>query len=249
MVGPGQGLGRGRGRAQAGRQLAPALEGLADGDVGDSGRPQGGGDEGADGAGPRDQHPPAGPGAAPVDAVEGHGQGLGQGGDAQGEAGRHPVEGLLALPDVAGEGSLPFGRAGQPPLGAERGTLGQAEAATAAVDGAAHDLVSRGPAGHLGPHLGDPARPLVTPDGARMAPAFDDHVEVAAAHAAVAHLDQDVVGTELGEGALLEGQRSGPAVHGGGHPGGEGGHGRRTGWTCARRGVNRGTVGVRGWSA
>src|SRR5439155_17186304 len=96
---------------------------------------------------------------------------------------------------VGGEGALERRDAGLVAVDAEVRTAGAARSALAApVIGAADDAVADGPPVDVLASRDDHARVLVPADGAGVAPALDHHVEVGAAYAAVADLDEHVVG-------------------------------------------------------
>ncbi len=61
-------------------------------------------------------------------------------------------------------------------------------------------------------------------DGAGLAPAFEDEVDVAAADAAVADLEEDVVGSDLGDRPFLDVELALLAVDGDAHGVGNRGH-------------------------
>ena len=79
------------------------------------------------------------------------------------------------------------------------------------------DLVARRPRRDVLPHRDHAAGELVPADRVRRAPPVDEHVEVAAAHAAVAHLEEDVVGAELRDRPLLDDDVARPPVDGRAH--------------------------------
>src|SRR5207247_8150837 len=82
---------------------------------------------------------------------------------------------------------------------------------------AADDAVADLPAGDAVGHGHDRPRVLVPAGGADLAPPLHHHVQVAAAHAAVADLEEDLTGTGLGHGQALDGDRAVALVDGGGH--------------------------------
>jgi hypothetical protein len=92
--------------------------------------------------------------------------------------------------------------------------------------GPADDGVAHGPHTHLGAEVDHPPGVLVAADGSRPAPAVEDEVEVAAAHAAVADLDEHVPRPGLRHRPLLDLEATGAAEDGSGHRCRQHGHGR-----------------------
>src|ERR1019366_2446643 len=79
--------------------------------------------------------------------------------------------------------------------------------------GAADDLAPHPPARDRVTDGHDPARELVTFHGTGAPPPFEDEVDVAAADAAVAHLEEHVVRPDLRDRAVLDGQLTRSLVH------------------------------------
>ena len=158
------------------------------------------------------------PGCAPDcgDGVQRHGERLGERRRPQVEAVRNGDDRALVGLDELRERAV-VERAVDGPDVAERGAVLTARAAGPARgrpsdDGGADlDRVDVGADGD------DAPRPLVAADGAWLAPALDDHVQVGAADAAVAHLGDDLARAGGRDGALLDAEISGSVEHRGGH--------------------------------
>ena len=226
------------GGAEVAGQCLAGGSGLDHGEVGDPLGHEGGGGEGADGSGSEDDDPVVRLDLGLGDAVEGDGQGLGQRGLAQAQAVGQSEDLVLVGQRVAGERALVVTRADVAPPQAERRSPGEAgPALTAAAGGSGHDRLAHRPPGDLGADGGDGAGVLVALDGVGRAPALQHHVQVAAAHAAMGHLEQDVVGPEVRGVDVDHLQDPLLAVDGGGHGGGEGHRdtrsGRYSGWSVS----------------
>ena len=143
---------------------------------------------------------------------------LGERGGAHRQARRHPQELRLAHAHEIGERALELADARVAATDAKLGPPGEAVLAlAAALRRPADDLVARRPRRDVIPHRDHATRELVPADRVRSAPPFDEHVEVAAAHAAVAHLEQDVVGAELRDRPLLDNDVARPPIDGRAH--------------------------------
>src|SRR5437868_3541976 len=102
-------------------------------------------------------------------------------------------------------------------------TLAARLALTAARAWSAHDVIADRPRVHLVADRNDDPTPLVTFDRALASPAVEDHVQIAAAHAAVAHFDQhlarpdggdrNVFDLELALGLVDDGRHGGREAH------------------------------------
>ena len=107
----------------------------------------------------------------------------------------------LAHVHVIGERALVLADARVAATDAQRRPSREAVLAlAAALRRPADDLVAGRPRRDVLPHRDHAGRELVALDRVRRAPPVDEHVEVAAAHAAVAHLEQHVAGPSFGTG-------------------------------------------------
>ncbi len=191
---------------ELGTELAPQLRRLAEDDVGDAALDECGNREGADRAASRDEHSFAGLDAGTRDAVQCDRQRLGE----RGVTHRHTVGDAEELvgPDLdeVGEGTLElalFADLAAP--GAEaRPARFAVLALTTPHRGTAHRRVTDLPAGHAGTHRRDRAGVLVAAHRIRPAPALEHEVDVGAADPAVTHLEEHIVGAELGDRIVLD---------------------------------------------
>ena len=199
-----------RGPDRGGEGLAP-LAGLGAAHVVDAHGPQGGDRQRSDRARAHHQRRLAGLDAGPRDAVEGDGQGLGQRGRPGVDPGRPAQQLRGGRHLVGGEGSLLGPDAGRVARGAQRRPVGPAHRAPAAPGHRpTDDRVADLPVGHRTAHRRHTPDPLVAVPAAPLAPALEDHVEVAAAHPAQLDLDEHVAVAHRRHGHLLDLRRPGP---------------------------------------
>ena len=156
--------------------------------------------------------------AASCQTMERDRERLGQRGGAHRHPRGHPQELRLAHAHEIGERALELADARVAATDAQLWpSLEAVLALAAALRRPADDLVARQPRRDVLTHRDHSARELVPADRVRRAPPVDEHVEVAAAHAAVAHLEQDVVGAELRDRPLLDDDVARPPVDGRAH--------------------------------
>ena len=200
------------------RQRLPRRVRFAGDDVGDTTGAGGGDRQRTDRPAPGHEDAVSGADAAACQTMERDREGLGQRGGPHRHARGHPQELRLPHAHEIGERALELADARVAATDAQLRPPGEAVLAlAAALRRPADDLVARRPRRDLIPHRDHATRELVPADRVRRAPPVDEHMEVAAAHAAVAHLEQDVVGAELRDRPLLDDDVAPPSVDGRAH--------------------------------
>ncbi len=206
-------------------QLASPLAGLDRDDRPDAPGHQRGDGQGPDGPGPDDHDPVAGDHAGAGDAVQGHGQRLGQCGLAGGQARGQAEEGGLPDQHVAGEGPVvAVDHRALPVLALRRLALEAPAAPSAPGRGAPDDQRTELPPLDVGPQGHDGSGELVAGHQALLAPPVEEHVDVGPADAAVVHLHQHLVGGRAGHRPVLHHHHPGAVQYGRRHRLGQFGH-------------------------